>query len=114
MGAKRRQTRSPILARYTDPQGRPHRIVLRGRLVLDVARRQPVRVVAVLGEGEGEAQAIALLHGSDIDEGYVARAAREERPFVRELRPEDVKRASGPGEADREPDDVADDPPLAA
>jgi hypothetical protein len=92
----------------------PHRIVLRGRLVHDVARREPVRVVARLGEGEGEAQARALLDGSAIDEGYLARARREPRPFVRELT-EDLAPGGGMAdEADREPDGAADEPPLAA
>jgi hypothetical protein len=114
MGAKGRQTGSPILARYTDPRGCPHRIVLRGRLVLDVARREPVRVVAVLGEGEGEAQARALLEGSEIDEGYLARATRERRPFVRELTGRDLGRGGAADGADTEPDGAADDSPLAA
>ena len=114
MGASRRQTGSLILARYTDLQSRSHRIVLRGRLVLDIARREPVRVVARLGEGEGEPQARALLEGSAIDEGYLARAAREPRPFVRQLRAEDLGPDGNSGEADGEVDDVAEEPPLAA
>ena len=117
MGASRRQTGSVTLARYTDPHGRPHRVVLRGWLVLDIARRQPVRVVARLGEGEGEPQARALLEGSEIDAGYLARAAREPRPFIRALQPDDLHRtarSAAERAADRAPEDGAADRPLAA
>jgi hypothetical protein len=114
MGAKGRQTGSLTLARYTDVHGRAHRVVLRGRLVLDVARREPARVVALLGEGEGEPQARALLDGSGIDEGYLVRAAREPRPFVRELRADDVEHGAPADDADSKAEDAADEPPLAA
>jgi hypothetical protein len=110
MAASRQQTGSLTLARYTDVHGRPHRVVLRGRLVLDLARREPARVVALLGEGEGEPQGRAMLDGSAIDEGYLARAGREPRPFVRELAADDLP----PGDADSDPDAAVDDPPLAA
>jgi hypothetical protein len=114
MGATEQQTGSLTLARYTDPHGRPHRIVLRGQLLLDVAGREPVRVLARLVEGEGEPQARALLDGSDIDDGYLARARREPRPFVRELRADDLERADTTEEAGSNADDAADDLPLAA
>ena len=114
MCAKGRQTGSLTLARYTDRRGRPHRIVLRGRLLLDLARREPPRVVALLADGEGEPQAQALLDGSAIDEGYLARAAREPRPFVRELRAEDLARSDAADDADSKAEAAADEPPLAA
>jgi hypothetical protein len=104
------------LARYTDPHGRPHRVVLRGRLLIDVAPRQLPRLVARLSEAEGEPEARALLDGSAIDEGYLARARREPRPFIRALRADDLRTPGaeperGPGAAD---DQAADEPPLAA
>jgi hypothetical protein len=89
--------------------------VLRGPLLLDLAPREPARVVALLGEGEGEPQARALLEGSAIDEGYLARARREPRPFVRRLAADDPWAAGGPAdETDDAAEDVADEPPLAA
>jgi hypothetical protein len=114
VSGKRRQTGSLTLARYSDPHGRPHRVVLRGRLVLDLARREPPRVVALLADGEGEPQARALLVGSEIDEGYLARARREPQPFVRRLAAEDLRAAARRAEADRDAGTAADEPPLAA
>jgi hypothetical protein len=100
------------LARYTDPHGCPHRVVLRGRLLIDLAARQLPRLVARLSEAEGEPEARALLDGSAIDEGYLARARREPRPFIRALRADDLRPpGAGPEPAD---DDAADEPPLAA
>jgi len=75
--------RSTLLARYLDPQRRPHRVVLRGHLVLDVCTHDQPRVVARLDAEEGESQARALVDGSAIDEGYLARARREPAPFIR-------------------------------
>jgi hypothetical protein len=83
-----------VLARYTDPHGRPHRVVVRGRLVLDVVAGDLPRVVARLSEDEGEAQARALLEASAIDEGYLARARREPRPFIRALTLDDLRPAA--------------------
>lgn len=91
--------------------------MLRGRLVLDLAAGQLPRLVAMLGEREGEPQARALLDGSAIDEGYLARARREPRPFIRTLTVEDLQVAHGQAdssEADREPEGGAADEPLAA
>jgi hypothetical protein len=111
-----RQDRSlTTLARYTDPAGRPHRVVLSGHLLVDVSPRQRPRLVARLGEAEGEPQARALLDGSAIDEGYLARARREPRPFIRalaadDLRPHGSARASGEPETDM----AAQEAPLAA
>jgi hypothetical protein len=76
------------LARYSDRGGRAHLVVLRGRLVLDVAISEPPRVVAELGEGEGARQARALLAD---DGGYLERARRAERPLCRPLRIEDLR-----------------------
>jgi hypothetical protein len=108
-----------VLARYTDPQGRPHRVVLRGRLVLDVAAGYRPRVVARLSEDEGEAQARALIEGSRIDEGYVVRARREPRPFIRalavdDLRPPQAEAQVEAGADNQAHDGAADEPPLAA
>jgi hypothetical protein len=88
----RKDSAKATLARYTDPHGRPHRVVLRGRLLIDLAPGRLPRLVARLSEAEGEPQARALLDGSAIDEGYLARARREQRPFIRPLRAEDLLR----------------------
>jgi hypothetical protein len=107
-----------VLARYTDPHGRPHRVVRRGRLVLDVSVGDIPRLVARLSEEEGEAQARALLEASAIDEGYLARARREPRPFIRALTADDLRplaEAQDEAEADSQAlDGAADEPPLAA
>jgi integrase len=107
-----------VLARYTDPHGRPHRVVLRGRLVLDLAVGDVPRVVARLSGEEGESQAHAMLEASAIDAGYLARARREPRPFIRALTADDLRplaEAQDEAEADGQaPDGAADEPPLAA
>jgi hypothetical protein len=118
MSRSKPQTTRVVLARYTDPHGDPHRVVLRGRLVLDVAAGDLPRVVARLSEDEGEAQARALLDASAIDQGYLARARREPRPFIRALTADDLRpRAEAQDEAEAESqalDEAADEPPLAA
>ena len=80
------------LVRYTDSRGRDHRVVLRDQLALDLCRGEPTRVVCELSAQEGGEQARAVLFGSAIDEGYLARAAREEEPVCRELRADDLRR----------------------
>jgi hypothetical protein len=118
MSRSKADRRRTILVRYTDRHGCPHRVVLRGRLLLDVTTGELPRVVARLSEDEGEAQARALLEGSAIDEGYLARARREPRPFIRALTADDLRPASAgqnTGDADDEVrDETADEPPLAA
>jgi hypothetical protein len=79
------------LARYTDQGGRAHLVVLRGRLVLDLAAGEPPRVVAEIDADEGPAQARALLHG---DGGYLERARLAEGPLCRALRPDDLRPTS--------------------
>jgi hypothetical protein len=108
--------RTLLLARYTDPHGRPHRVVLRGRLLIDLAPRQQPRLVAQLSEAEGEPEARALLDGSPIDEGYLARARREPRAFIRPLRADDLRPPGAEPERSAELADyeAADEPPLAA
>jgi hypothetical protein len=118
MSRSTQDTRRVVLARYTDPHGRPHRVVLRGRLVLDVAGGDLPRMVARLSDEEGEAQARALLEPSAIDQGYLARARREPRPFIRALSADDLRPPAecqdeaGPDNQAR--DGAADEPPLAA
>jgi hypothetical protein len=82
------------LARYTDQGGRAHLVVLRGRLVLDLAAGDAPRVVAELDDDEGPVQARALLHG---DGGYLERARVAEGPLCRALRPEDLRSGREPG-----------------
>lgn len=112
----RKDAAKATLARYTDPHGRPHRVVLRGRLLIDLAPRRQPRLVARLSEAEGEPEARALLDGSAIDEGYLARARREPRPFIRALRAEDLHPANAEPErtAGADDDEAAAEPPLAA
>jgi hypothetical protein len=98
-----RVSREAALARYTDAQGGEHRVVLRGRLVLDLADGELPRLVARLGDEEGEPEALALLEGSAIDEGYLERMRREPGPICRELRPDDLRPLAD--SADREPRD---------
>jgi hypothetical protein len=118
MSASKAERKRTVLARYTDPHGRPHRVVLRGRLVLDVVVGDLPRVVARLSEDEGEAQARAVVKGSQIDEGYLARARREPRPFIRALTADDLRPPTegedAPDADDRAPHEMADEPPLAA
>lgn len=99
-----RARRPRPLGAYTDPQGRKHRIVRRGRLVLDLCAHDRPRVVFELGEGEGREQALAVLRGSDIDEGYLARMAREPAPLARYLTADDVRRAQDPEASERSAD----------
>ena len=111
--------RGIVLARYTDAHGGPHRVVMRGRLVLDVVVGDLPRVVARLSQDEGEPHSQALIEGSAIDEGYLARARREARPFIRALTADDLRpRADAVERAkegeDQAPDGAADEPPLAA
>jgi hypothetical protein len=95
--------KEPPLARYTDRHGAEHRVVLRGRLLLDLADGRLPRLVARLGDEEGEPEARALLDGSVIDEGYLERMRREPGPICRELRPDDLRPPAD--SADREPGD---------
>jgi hypothetical protein len=91
------------LARYRDREGRAHRVVVRGRLALDLCCGEPTRVVCELSEAEGSEQVRAALFGSAIDEGYLARAAREPEPFCRQLHPADLRSGQlDPAEEDGE------------
>ena len=99
--------RQQALARYTDPHGSPHRVVLRGWLLVDLAAGQEPRLVARLAEGEGEREARALLDGSAIDEGYLARARREPRPFIRALTADDLRPPGADQEREARTDDTA-------
>ena len=103
------------LVRYRDCRGKLHRVVLRAQLALDLCRGEPTRVVCELSAQEGTAQARAVVFGSAIDEGYLARARREPRPFIRPLTADDLR--EGPAHSQggsEEPDEAADGPPLAA
>jgi hypothetical protein len=88
------------LARYSDPGGRAHLVVLRGRLVLDVSLDGPPRVVAELSTeelsvAEGKEHALAVLHG---DGGYLERAGTSEEPLCRPLRAADLRPPAEPEE----------------
>lgn len=76
------------LARYLDPGGRPHLVIMCGRLVLDVCAAGPARVVAELTADEGPDHARAVLHGEG---GYLERARRATEPLARPLRAEDLR-----------------------
>jgi hypothetical protein len=118
MSRSKANTGRTVLARYTDPHGRPHRVVRRGWLVLDVVVGDLPRVVARLSQDEGEVQARALLEPSAIDQGYLARARREPRPFIRTLTADDLRPAAEAqdeaGSDNQASDGAADEPPLAA
>jgi hypothetical protein len=91
------------LARYRDPAGIEHALVLisgrAGQLLIDRSPAGP-RVVAELGEGEGREQALAILRDADGNteglnqkppiEGYLVRAARSDGPLCRLLTSEDL------------------------
>lgn len=94
----RGRNRKPPLGSYIDPNGRRHRIVRPGRLVLDLCAHDLPRVVLELSEDEGDEQVEAVLQGSELDEGYLARMAREPEPLARYLTADDVRRpAQEPG-----------------
>jgi len=105
---------SRLLARYRDPTGMEHLLVLvtrpaGGRLLLDRCAAR-VLVVAELSEAEGEEQARAVLRCWPGDPnapiysppvtGYLARAARSAEPLCRPLRADDL-RLPAPSEDDR-------------
>ena len=93
------------LARYQDPGGRAHLVVMRGRLVLDISASGPARVVAELSAEEGAEHARAVLHGEG---GYLERASRATAPLARPLRAEDLRPPASPGGATRGGGAVAD------
>ena len=99
----KRSTRisEPPLAAYTDPAGRKHRIVRRGRLVLDLCATGLPRVVVELTPDEGHDQVGVVLQGANGDEGYLARMGREDGPLCRVLTVDDV-RSPAPAEGDDE------------
>jgi hypothetical protein len=92
-GADRNRRRQRLVARYRDPDGRAHRIVLWGRLVLDLCPRRAPLVVAELSAEEGIDQARAVVFGGEFDAGYLERASAGERPLGRKLRAEDLQPA---------------------
>jgi hypothetical protein len=76
-------------------------------------------MVARLSPDEGDAQARALIEGSRIDEGYLARARREPRPFIRaltadDLRPRDEALDLADENDSQSREGAAGEPPLAA
>ena len=85
--------RNVPLASYRDRGGRPHLVVLRGPLLLDLGSAGPPRLVAELAEDEGSAQARAPLDGEG---GYLERAAMTKGPLCRELRIEDLRPPAAP------------------
>ena len=89
-GQGRRRLGEPI-ATYADPQGRRHRIVLWGRLVLDLCPRRPAVVIAELSAEEGLGQATAAVFGGEFDPGYLARAEAGERGLGRGLSADELR-----------------------
>lgn len=87
-----------LLASYGDHRGEVHRVLLRGRFVLDVADSEWPRVVSELGEGEGEVHARAVLNAG----GYLERAPSATAPLCRRLAAEDLQ----PRTAGQEGDDI--------
>jgi hypothetical protein len=97
-GQQQRRGQEQLVATYADRRRRRHRIVLRGRLVLDLCTRWPAVVVAELSPEEGIEQAEAAVFGGEFDPGYLARAEAGERPLGRRLRAGDLH-ARHPGDA---------------
>jgi len=102
-GKERRQREDQLVATYGDRRRRRHRIVLRGRLVLDLCAGRPAVVVAELSTEEGIDQAEAAVLGGEFDAGYLARAEAGEGTLGRRLRAEDL-RAKPPVEPDERSD----------
>ena len=91
---RRRRTLEDLVATYADPEGRRHRIVLWGRLVLDLCARRAAVVVAELSKEEGIDQAKAAVFGGEFDQGYLARAQSGQRSLGRRLSATDLKSAN--------------------
>ncbi len=99
------------IAEFEDSSGRRHRVVLMAdRLLIDIVGTEPPRVLALMRHDEGIEQAKAIVLGSDSDEGYAARAKREQAPLCRAIEPADLA-TEEPRPAPPEPDD---DWPVAA
>jgi hypothetical protein len=82
-----------LVASYADRDGRRHRIVVRGGLVLDLSAGGPAILVAELSHEEGIEQAEAVVFGGEFDAGYLARAEAGEKALGRRLTAEDLRRA---------------------
>lgn len=105
--AKRAQT----IAEFEDRSGRQHKVVLMAdRLLIDIVGTEPPRVLALMRDDEGIEQAKAIVLGSEGEEGYAARAKREQEPLCRAIEPADLTQED-PRPAPPEPDD---DWPVAA
>lgn len=90
-GQKSGRQRDELVATYAGPDSRRHRIVVRGRLVLDLCRGRPAVLVAELSDEEGVDQAKAAVFGGEFDVGYLARAEAGEQPLGRKLTAADLK-----------------------
>jgi hypothetical protein len=88
-GQPTRRLEEPI-ASYADRKGGRHRIVLSGRLVLDLCSRRAAVLIAELSAEEGLDQARATVFGGEFDPGYLARAEAGERGLGRRLRGEEL------------------------
>lgn len=85
--------RGRTLIAYGDPDGEAHRVMLRGRLVVDQCRvGGSAVVVCELADGEGEDEALATLH----EGGYIERARTQHGRLCRGLAPADI----GPDESE--------------
>lgn len=79
--------RGHTLVNYGDADGEVHRVMLSGRLVVDLCRiGGSAVVVCELGDEEGEQQALATLH----EGGYLERARTEHGRLCRDLCPADI------------------------
>ena len=90
-GQRRRRFLEEPIATYADLKGRHHRIVLWGRLVLDLCPRRPAILVAELSADEGVDQARAAVFGGEFDPGYLARAEAGERGLGRRLSADELR-----------------------
>jgi hypothetical protein len=91
MAGQGRRRLEELIASYVDQMGRRHRIVLLGRLVVDLSPRRPAVLIAELSAEEDLDQARAALFGGEFDAGYLARAEAGERGLGRKLTGDEVK-----------------------
>ena len=81
------------IAEFEDRSGRQHKVVLMaGRLLIDIVGTEPPRVLALMRHDEGIEQAKAIVLGGEGEEGYAARASREEAPLCRPIQRADLER----------------------
>ena len=105
MAAQSQTQQEGFVANYVDQGKRRHRIVVRGRLVLDLCLRRRAVLIAELGREEGIDQARAVVFGGEFDIGYLARARAGQAPLGARLTAADIRERELAAVAEAEPDD---------